>query len=48
MNKLIYTGIGSRNAPEHILELCTYLGEFLAKTEWILRSGGAEGCDTAF
>lgn len=48
MDKLIYTGIGSRDAPKHILELCTYLGELLAKTGWILRSGGSYGCDTAF
>lgn len=48
MNKLIYTGIGSRNAPEDVLELCTLLGQYMANFGWILRSGGAEGCDNAF
>ncbi len=43
-----YAGIGSRNAPPDILEMCTTLAERLAKLGYTLRSGGADGCDSAF
>ena len=47
-NIIHYTGIGSRKTPENILKLCTNIAENLAELGCILRSGGAEGCDTAF
>ena len=43
-----YTGIGSRETPQKILEVMTQLGLELAANNWTLRSGGAEGADTAF
>ena len=48
MSKLYYTGIGSREVP-HAIELkMREIGKFLAKKEYILRSGAAEGSDSAF
>lgn len=44
----IYAGIGSRDSPPRIIELMTDIGEYLAKKGYILRSGGADGADTAF
>ena len=43
-----YTGIGSRTTPEHILKLMTKIGKYLALNGYVLRSGGANGADTAF
>lgn len=43
-----YTGIGSRSTPATILTLMTALGEHFAKEGFTLRSGGAEGADSAF
>jgi len=43
-----FCGIGSRETPEHILELMVRLGKKLSTEGWILRSGGAEGADDAF
>jgi hypothetical protein len=43
-----YTGVGSRNTPEDILELMTRLAIKLEGEGWTLRSGGAKGADTAF
>jgi hypothetical protein len=43
-----YTGIGSRQVPPDIYQLMVKLGERLACEGWILRSGGADGSDTAF
>lgn len=48
MPNKIYCGIGSRNAPPDILETCTRLAERLDKLGYVLRSGGADGCDRAF
>jgi hypothetical protein len=48
MNLLYYSGIGSRRTPENIQELMVKLGHYLAGRGWVLRSGGAEGADTAF
>ena len=42
-----FTGIGSRKTPEHILEQITNISSKLCANEWILRSGGADGADTA-
>lgn len=47
MDKKIYTGVGSRETPNHILVLFEEIAEKLAK-DYILRSGGADGADTAF
>lgn len=46
MNQLLYTGIGSRSTPQDILDQMTSLSKSLK--EWTLRSGGADGADTAF
>ena len=42
-----YAGIGSRKAPEEILSICTKIGSYLGFS-YVLRSGGAVGCDSAF
>jgi hypothetical protein len=47
MNK-IYAGIGSQETPPDILKVMEKLGRKLAKEEWVLRSGGARGADSAF
>lgn len=44
----IYTGIGSRSTPPHICTVMTSLAVFLSWRGWVLRSGGADGADTAF
>lgn len=43
-----YTGVGSRETPEHILPIMTELAYQLERKGWILRSGGAWGADEAF
>ena len=43
-----YTGIGSRQTPPEFLELFVSLADELARKGYVLRSGGAEGADTAF
>lgn len=43
-----YTGIGSRETPAEILDLMTAIARRYAEQGWCLRSGGAEGADTAF
>ena len=43
-----YAGIGSRSAPKEILLICKKLATKLSQEDWICRSGGATGCDTAF
>lgn len=45
---MYYAGIGSRTAPNEILELMTELAIALNKKGYKLRSGGAKGADTAF
>lgn len=47
MNK-IYTGIGSRRTPEKVCLLMTRISRYLSNRNWVLRSGGANGADTAF
>lgn len=46
-HKLIYAGIGSRNTPDHILQVMQEIGRQLAP-RWTLRSGHADGADMAF
>lgn len=43
-----YAGIGSRNTPEHIRGIMMSLAITLESEQWVLRSGGAKGADTAF
>lgn len=43
-----YTGIGSRNTPQNVLDLMTEIAVKLRSKGYWLRSGGAEGADTAF
>lgn len=43
-----YAGIGSRETPEDILGLMRGLGQALAQRGYVLRSGAADGADTAF
>ena len=45
---LYYTGIGSRDTPQYILNLMTDLASRLESNGYILRSGGADGADQAF
>lgn len=45
---MIYTGIGSRQTPKVILDLMTEIGIYMAKNNILLRSGGANGADSAF
>lgn len=46
-NLLVYAGIGSRETPEPVLQTMHMIGQQLAPM-WTLRSGFAEGADTAF
>lgn len=48
MIKKFYTGIGSRNAPFWALEVAKSLAVELVSYGYTLRSGAAEGMDTAF
>lgn len=43
-----YTGIGSRSTPKEILAIMFDLAAMLANKNFTVRSGGAEGADTAF
>lgn len=43
-----YAGIGSRETPADVLTLMTCLAAFLGKIGFRLRTGGADGADTAF
>lgn len=43
-----YTGVGSRETPKDVLKLMFDLAFKLSQEGWVLRSGGAEGADTAF
>jgi hypothetical protein len=45
---MYYAGIGSRKTPADTLEFMTRLARILASKGYTLRSGGAEGADTAF
>lgn len=43
-----YTGVGSRETPNEILVLMKDIAEWLFLKGYTLRSGGADGADTAF
>lgn len=43
-----YTGVGSRKTPQSILILMNKIAQHFSSYGWILRSGGAQGADTAF
>ena len=43
-----YAGIGSRQTPEEVLKILKKIGSYMAKNDFILRSGAADGADTAF
>jgi len=43
-----YAGVGSRETPDHVLELMKKLAGRLAARGYVLRSGAAPGADTAF
>ncbi len=45
---MFYTGIGSRKTPQEILDTFSRLARQLELDGWTLRSGGADGADTAF
>jgi hypothetical protein len=48
MEQKYYAGIGSRQTPPTILKEMTQIAGILEKKGYILRSGGAEGADSAF
>ena len=43
-----YAGIGSRSTPSGVLALMREIGRQNAEAGWLLRSGGADGADSAF
>ena len=43
-----YTGIGSRETPQSVMEIMSKLATALEREGYILRSGGAGGADDAF
>ena len=43
-----YSGIGSRETPDNVLVVMEKLGAAFAKKGFVLRSGGADGADSAF
>lgn len=50
---MVYTGIGPRNAPNNVLEVCREIGTYMAQRSWVLRTGAgsdsvSSGCDLAF
>lgn len=47
-NVPLYAGIGARKTPPHILELMTQMAQILDQQGFTLRSGGANGADSAF
>lgn len=47
-NKLYYAGIGSRTTPPDVLKTIYSLAKELGSSNFTLRSGGAEGCDSHF
>ena len=44
----VYAGIGSRQTPQAVLETMERIGRAMARHGWTLRSGAADGADTAF
>ncbi len=45
---IYYTGIGSRKTPRHVLQTMYNYAESFAIAGYTLRSGGADGADSAF
>lgn len=45
---MYYSGIGSRQTPQHIIDNMIITAEWLATEGYILRSGNANGADVAF
>lgn len=43
-----YAGVGSRETPTQVLKDMYHIAHTLAQSGWSLRSGGANGADTAF
>lgn len=43
-----YAGIGSRETPQAVLDCFERLGYWLARKGYVLRSGHADGADSAF
>ncbi len=43
-----YAGVGSRQTPDHVLDIMVKIGKSFASKGLLLRSGGAEGADIAF
>ena len=48
MATLTYAGIGARATPASVLADMTVMSGWLARTDWQLSSGGADGADGAF
>lgn len=48
IHKSYYAGIGARATPLHVMSLMTGVASLLEEKGYILRSGGADGADTAF
>lgn len=44
----IYTGVGARSTPKEMLDIIQNVASVLGKQGWVLRSGGANGADSAF
>ena len=44
----IYTGVGARSTPPEMLDIIRNVASVLGKQGWVLRSGGADGADSAF
>ena len=45
---MYYTGIGARTTPNDVLKDMTNIASNLEQSGFILRSGGANGADSAF
>ena len=45
---IYYAGVGSRETPNNIMNLMTSIAKTFSKKDHCLRSGGANGADTAF
>ena len=45
---MYYTGIGARNTPDKVLDLFMNIAKYLATKDFTLRSGAANGADSAF
>lgn len=48
MSMLAYTGVGSRTTPPAVQSMMTTIATRMARDGYTLRSGGADGADSAF